>query len=505
MLKNTILKKCFYIFINLMICTGYILLCLALPIIRWYGQTFGVTIKEIIYTINSPLKGADISFIKDAVSYCFPYFVYILISLFVIVALDRICFCGDEAIYHSNKRFSNCHSLYLVLFVVFFASLIAIVYKYADKELKIEEYINNINNPTYIYDEEYVSPKLVEITAPNKKKNLICIYVESLENTYMDIDEGGRQETNYMPNLTQLAKENISLSNNNKIGGFHNTTGTGWTMGSLFASTTGVPFSFPIEGNSMGKHASFAKGITSLGDILYDSGYNNEFLCGSDSEFAGRKDYFTQHGNYEIFDYNTAIEKDYIDKDYFVWWGLEDIKLFDIAKDELIKLSDKDEPFNFTMLTVDLHHVGGYLCEPCKNDYDNRLANVIACNDQCIYDFVVWCKRQDFYKDTVIVIIGDHPRMDNYLVEDVPYYDRTMYNCFINVSKEVKNFNNIEFSPMDLFPTILSALDFEIEGNRLGLGTNLFSQEQTLMQKMTYSRFNDELKKYSEYYVREFS
>ena len=39
---------------------------------RWYKKTFGVTIREIIYTMNSPLKGADTGFLGKAVSYCIP-------------------------------------------------------------------------------------------------------------------------------------------------------------------------------------------------------------------------------------------------------------------------------------------------------------------------------------------------------------------------------------------------------------------------------------------------
>ncbi len=41
---------------------------------------------------------------------------------------------------------------------------------------------------------------------------------------------------------------------------------------------------------------------------------------------------FEQHGNFKIVDYNSAIENGWIDKDYHVWWGYEDIKLFEYAK-----------------------------------------------------------------------------------------------------------------------------------------------------------------------------
>lgn len=39
---------------------------------------------------------------------------------------------------------------------------------------------------------------------------------------------------------------------------------------------------------------------------------------------------------------------------------------------------------------------------------------------------------------------------------------------------------------MDMFPTALAAMGVKIEGDRLGLGTNLFSREETLAEKYGY-------------------
>ena len=43
--------------------------------------------------------------------------------------------------------------------------------------------------------------------------------------------------------------------------------------------------------------------------------------------------------------------------------GYEDQKLFENAKEKLSEIGIKDEPFNFTMLTVDTHFEDGYVCE----------------------------------------------------------------------------------------------------------------------------------------------
>ena len=88
-----------------------------------------------------------------------------------------------------------------------------------------------------------------------------------METTYASREEGGIQDANYMPNLTRLAKENISFSNTEKLGGLHTTNNTNWTMAALFAGTSGLPFGFPVDQNSMNKYTEFAPDIAAMGDI----------------------------------------------------------------------------------------------------------------------------------------------------------------------------------------------------------------------------------------------
>ena len=316
-----------------------------------------------------------------------------------------------------------------------------------------------------------------------------------------------------LPNLRNLADENTNFSATEGVGGFNSPIGTTWTMGAMFASSSGLPFMFPIDGNLEGNNYQFAEKIITLGDVLKGKGYNLEFLCGSEAEFAGRKGFYENHGNYEIFDLNTALEKKLIDEK--VWWGFDDKHLYDIAKDEIKDLASKNDPFCLTMITVDTHHVGGYICDLCRNDYDIQYANVIACADRQIYDFVSWIKEQDFFENTTVVIIGDHPTMDATLIDsnleesETTVYrnnnnidnteNRFVYNCFINSRKSCTNTKNRRFNTLDLFPTIISSIGFDIEGNHLGLGVDMFSGEQTLQEKTSFAYLNEELSKYSQY------
>ena len=184
---------------------------------------------------------------------------------------------------------------------------------------------------------------------------------------------------------------------------------------------------------------------------------------------------------------------------------MEDFRTYEAAKDEILKLADKNKPFNCTMLTVDTHHVGGYKCMKCPTGNGSKTANVVACADRQVQEFVDWCKAQDFYENTTIVILGDHPRMDKKLVQGVDKKDREAIDVFINSASPYQKINQKKTAAtMDLFPTILSSMGYSIEGHRLGLGTNLFSSKKTLSEEMGYDEFNLELGKNSRFYHKEF-
>lgn len=58
-----------------------------------------------------------------------------------------------------------------------------------------------------------------------------------------------------------------------------------------------------------------------------------------------------------------------------------------------------------------------------------------------------------------------------------------MFSLFLNSQIEVDPSEKRSFSMMDMFPSTLATLGVTIEGNRLGLGTNLFSPTPTLLEE----------------------
>ena len=124
-------------------------------------------------------------------------------------------------------------------------------------------------------------------------------------------------------------------------------------------------------------------------------------------------------------------------------------------------------------------------------------------------DFISWLQQQDFYDDTVICISGDHSSMESDFVNGFEYdkyngsTNRNVYNVFINSAVDPVETKNRKFTTMDFFPSILAALGDDIEGNRIGLGTNLFSEELTLPEKYGYEEMFKEMSKKSPFYDRE--
>jgi len=475
---------------------------------EWMKNNFGlVTLEKILFQMKLSIKGANESFVYSFILQCIVFSI-LLVVLFVFVVnfhwkkevlLKLSIFSKKLALRVSPfkliKRFIvSFTAIILLVSIVFFAVKIDIInycfYAYEDSSFIAENFVDT---------------KTAKINFPENKRNLIYIYMESIENTYMSEEFGGAQPENLMPELTRLSNENISFSNTSKLGGALQAPGTGWTVAAMVSNTCGIPLKIPIEGNSYGKYSEFLPGAYSLGDILKEQGYNQTLLVGSDAEFGGRKDFFEQHGNYRVLDYYSAIDDGIIPSDYKVWWGFEDQILYKYAKKEIIKLAKQDKPFNFTMLTVDTHHIGGYVCNLYRNDFDKQYANVIACASRQISEFIEWIKTQDFYKNTTIVITGDHLSMDPEFFNDLDEnYTRTVYNAFINSAVNSEYIKNRDFATFDMFPTALASIGIIIENNRLGLGTNLFSGEPTLMERYGVDEVFNELNKNSNFYNNKF-
>ena len=480
-----IIKKIFY-FIFILICIT--ILTGSFFIKKVYSN---VAFEELYFYIFSNVKEADNSLIIMGIKYCSTIIIFVSIFLYIILCnmfLSKLLSKKEKIV----KLFRFVLSV-LIFILSIFISL---------HNLNFKDYYNNLNVISNFIENNYVNPKETEITFPDNKRNLIIIIAESLETSMFTKEQGGYWEYEVIPELYELLNddETIVFYNKNKTELMKQLVSSSWTTGGDVAYTTGLPLKIPIQISSY-HSKNFMHGAYGLGDILKDNGYYNEFVSSAKTSFGGLKELFYNHGNYKIIDINSykyfgfSTEEKDLNK-----WGFNDNYLFKISKERLIELSKSKEPFNLIIQTIDTHYYDGFVEWYTKDKFDTQYENVYAAESLLIYNFINWIKKQDFYRNTTILIVGDHVSMQSDYFKDFGASERYIYNCIINSVKGTKNNDNRVYTSLDIYPTILSSIGVKINGNKLGLGIDLFSGDETLAEKYGFDYINNELTKKSVFY-----
>src|SRR5208282_6879460 len=108
----------------------------------------------------------------------------------------------------------------------------------------------------------------------DEKRNLVIVYVESMEQSYADAQAFGK---NRIPHLTLLQDDNVAF------GRFVQVANTGWTIAGMVATMCGIPLKAIglITKNYFDAFNAFLPDAACLGDILKENGYRTEFLQGA--------------------------------------------------------------------------------------------------------------------------------------------------------------------------------------------------------------------------------
>ncbi|MBO5421137.1 MAG: LTA synthase family protein [Clostridia bacterium] len=453
----------------------------------WGMECFnGVDPDQLIINLTSPTEGTSEEvmaafwsgpFLRTVtVAAVFTFFVFSKRELFFKRSEKAIC------VFSVRLRKIVSSILALVIFVG------GIVYGVKEFQL-LTLYDMYFTESTFIED-NFADPREVKMQFPEKKRNLIHIYLESMENSYASKDLGGYMDENLIAPLTELIDEGVSFSQSDKgLGGPLATKGCVWSVAAMVNMMAGVPMKVPSAKNTYGTSGSFLPGAVTIGDVLEAQGYEQSLMFGASAEFGGLNCFYEEHGNFNILDYEAAKEKGWIPQDYKEWWGYEDDKLFEFAKAEITRLDETGKPFYFVMETADTHFPDGYVGPNTPTPRDSQYANVIAYSAAEVAEFVRWIQDQPFYENTTIVLIGDHLSMDkNFFADFDESYVRTTFNLILNPADglndipQERRFNRWWFNG-DMFPTMLASIGVKIEGERLGVGTNLFSERATIIEE----------------------
>ncbi len=244
-----------------------------------------------------------------------------------------------------------------------------------------------------------VSSMSKDDVAASPGKNLVLIYMESLESSFLD----ERMFPGLTPRLNALANEALCFDNISPA------LNADYTFGGIYASMMGLPLVKEVlRGGFVNSGIRVAVGakLPSLPSILNAAGYEQVFLRGVNLSFAGMNVFLGR----ERFDRMAAYETEFPGRSRT--WGCSDAVLFDWAFERFQQLAAGKKPFHLTLLTLDTHAPHGFFYGDSIRYKENRSGNVmldaVHTMDERIGSFIDRLKQTPAWKNTCVVLVSDH-------------------------------------------------------------------------------------------------
>ncbi len=227
--------------------------------------------------------------------------------------------------------------------------------------------------------------------ASKKQKNLVIFIQESMGAQFTGFI--GKQ--NFTPNLDNLAQDYLSFTN-------LYSNGTRSIRG-LAALTSGT---LPINGVEVIKRNKSQEGYFTVASLLKPYGYKSSFIYGGEARFDNMKGWYLGNGFDEVIE-----QKDFTNPIFTSTWGVSDEDLVIKANEKFKSYYENKEKFVSVMFSSSNHmpfELPDGKIEFEKNIPKTSVENAIKYADFAIGKFFELAKKEDYFKDTVFVVIADH-------------------------------------------------------------------------------------------------
>lgn len=224
-----------------------------------------------------------------------------------------------------------------------------------------------------------------------KQKNLVIFIQESMGAQFTGFI--GKQ--NFTPNLDKLAQDYLSFIN-------LYSNGTRSVRG-LAALTSGT---LPINGIEVIKRNKSQEGYFTIASLLKPYGYKSSFIYGGEARFDNMKGWYLGNGFDEVIE-----QKDFTNPIFTSTWGVSDEDLVIKANEKFKSYYENNEKFVSVMFSSSNHmpfELPDGKIEFEKNIPKTSVENAIKYADFAIGKFFELAKKEDYFKDTVFVVIADH-------------------------------------------------------------------------------------------------
>jgi len=322
---------------------------------------------------------------------------------------------------------------------------------------------------------EHFSPPVLAVR-PDRKKNVVLLYLESLERTFGKIEP----TRDAFGEIAELELLGVSATNVSEI------DGSSFSVAGLVATHCGVPFFFlPDETartpDQFAESNGFMPGVTCLSDLLKGEGYSTNFMVGAGLAQFALKPFVQSHGYEYIFGNNSVPS--WMHKHSRNPFGLDDGALFQYVYSRLKFLSENDRPFLLTIRTTTLHAPGAMPSSDCAPDA-NPFSQGIRCTAKRIRQLLDKLEELRILKDTVVVVMNDHLVMANPFNRELDKTVGGRRNLFfvLNSDSSPSTVLTRPATSLDLYPTILNVLGYSLENGEANLGVSLFSDKPTLIE-----------------------
>ena len=249
-------------------------------------------------------------------------------------------------------------------------------------------------------------------------KNLVLVYLESTENSYLD----EARFPGLLTNTRKLMEEAIVFE---EVQPAEYAT---FTFGALFASQSGYDLTdLQLAGRlgNDGVNPAIGNRLSSLPGILKKAGYFLSFMNSASLNFAGAGVMLAEFG-YDDLWAAEALPPELRKRFGFEgeWGGCRDTILFRIGAEKFRILSEQNRPFLLTLLTIDAHHPNGFVAPEGPvyarpGEAPSQLLTAIHRTDQALGEFVEQLKRHPAWKDTVLFVVTDHLAMNGATTTDL--------------------------------------------------------------------------------------
>ncbi|KLD98524.1 sulfatase [Aliarcobacter butzleri L349] len=227
--------------------------------------------------------------------------------------------------------------------------------------------------------------------ASKKQKNLVIFIQESMGAQFTGFI--GKQ--NFTPNLDSLAQNYLSFTN-------LYSNGTRSVRG-LAALTSGT---LPINGVEVIKRNKSQEDYFTIASLLKPYSYKSSFIYGGEARFDNMKGWYLGNGFDEVIE-----QKDFKNPIFTSTWGVSDEDLVIKANEKFKSYYENNEKFVSVMFSSSNHmpfELPDGKIEFEKNIPKTSVENAIKYADFAIGKFFELAKKEDYFKDTVFVVIADH-------------------------------------------------------------------------------------------------